>query len=94
MSPPGRHPGGCGGVGRGGRGHDVHDGHVDTVRLDRAGLTGPAPSLGWHRLGNILGFASSSHPLRSLTIYSWYSLRRSVPALASAKASSSWLLVS
>lgn len=57
MSPPGRHPGGCGVVGRGGRGHDVHDGHADTVRLDRAGLTGPAPSLGWHRLGEILGFA-------------------------------------
>ena len=94
QSPPGRHPrGGLWGFGWGNQGQDVHDGHADTVRQNHASLTELAWPKGWLHLGCILSFAKSSHPLRSLTIYSWYSLRRIVAALDASRTASSVLLI-
>ena len=93
-SPPGRHPRGvlwC--FGWGNQGQDVHDGHADTMRQSHASLTVLAWPKGWLHLGCILCFANSSHPLRSLTIYSWYSLRRIVAALDASSTASSVLFI-
>jgi hypothetical protein len=91
LSLPGRLPGRC--VGVFGCWNQVdqgaQDGHADTARLSRAGLVGPAWPKGWHHHGCSLGCAKSSHPLRSLTTYCWYSLRRIVSALDASTAESS-----